>query len=133
KGEVAFYDGATELGRANLDATGSARFEIAGLNVGTHPLRAEYEGGDNHESGASEVLALAVNRAASSASLVSSSNPSAVGEVVTYTATVTSNVVGVSPTGGVSFTAGGLVLGSASLDASCVATVTTGGLAVGTH
>jgi hypothetical protein len=64
---------------------------------------------------------------ATATALVSSPNPSAVGQVVTFTATVT----GTSPTGTVQFRDGATVLGDVAL-AGTTATFTTS-LAVGTH
>lgn len=132
-GEVVFFDGASELGRANLDAAGNARFAISSLALGSHSLRVEYAGDGNHEPGSSSTLNQEIQRASSAVSLSSVSNPSAFGESVTLTATVTSHFVGMTPTGVVSFVADGVDLGSASLDASGVAEVNTSVLAVGSH
>jgi Bacterial Ig-like domain (group 3)/IPT/TIG domain len=61
--------------------------------------------------------------------LTSSQNPSQSDQPATFTATVT----GVSPTGTVTFKNGGTVLGTATLNASRPATLTTSSLSVGTH
>jgi Bacterial Ig-like domain (group 3)/Right handed beta helix region len=62
--------------------------------------------------------------------LVSSANPSASGQAVTFTATVTGS--GAVPTGSVTFGDGGSTLGTAALSGG-TATLTTSSLAVGDH
>jgi hypothetical protein len=64
-----------------------------------------------------------------SLTLMTSPSPSTVGKTVT----VQLSVVGVSPTGSVTFFDGSTVLGSTSLNGSGSASVTTTGLAAGTH
>jgi hypothetical protein len=67
--------------------------------------------------------------AASTTSLNSSLNPSAFGQPVTFTATVT----GSSPTGTVTFKDGANTLGTGTLNGSGVATFTTSSLTLGSH
>ena len=64
--------------------------------------------------------------------LISAPNPSAIGQPVTFTATVT-NPAGGTPTGTVTFKDGTTVLGSQSLGAAGAATLITSSLALGTH
>lgn len=132
-GEVVFFDGPTEIGREVLDGNGAASLSISSLGGGSHSLRVEYAGDENHESGSSPALVQEVDVAPSAVALESSASPSAFGEDVTFTANVTSDVAGVIPTGAVSFTADGAELGSRPLDASGIATLTTSALDVGTH
>src|SRR5277367_1063794 len=73
-----------------------------------------------------------VNRASSSLALTASATNILAGGKLTLTASVSPQIAGV-PTGTVTFTADGLPLGSAPLDASGSATFTTAGLAPGTH
>jgi hypothetical protein len=63
--------------------------------------------------------------------LISSLNPSTFGQPVTFTATVTGS--GPTPTGTVTFLDGAVSLGTATLNGSGVATLTTSALAVGSH
>jgi len=49
-GEVTFYDGATVLGTATLNAASQARLTISSLTRGTHTLTAQY-GGDPNNTG----------------------------------------------------------------------------------
>ncbi len=66
------------------------------------------------------------------AALTSSSNPSAQGSPVTFTATVTASAGG-TPTGTVTFKDGATILGPATLNGSGVATYTTSSLTAGSH
>lgn len=69
---------------------------------------------------------------ATATTLASSPNPSSVGQNVTFTATVTSPAGG-TPSGTVTFYAGGAVLGASGLDGSGRATWDVADLGVGTH
>jgi lysophospholipase L1-like esterase len=73
-----------------------------------------------------------VNRASSSLALTASATNILAGGKLTLTASVSPQIAGV-PTGTVTFTADGLPLGNAPLDASGSAAFTTAGLALGTH
>jgi lysophospholipase L1-like esterase len=75
---------------------------------------------------------LTVNRASSSLALAASSTKIQAGSKLTLTASASPQIAGV-PTGTVTFTADGLPLGNAPLDASGSAVFTTAGLTVGTH
>ncbi|HXM57240.1 MAG TPA: N,N-dimethylformamidase beta subunit family domain-containing protein [Candidatus Dormibacteraeota bacterium] len=68
-----------------------------------------------------------------STALASSANPSAFGQPVTLTATVSSLDGGGTPSGTVTFVDGSSSLGSSVLDGSGRATLTTSGLSVGDH
>lgn len=131
-GEVVFRQGANELDRAPLDGAGKAQL-VTSLSVGAHTLSVAYEGDANHEMGTSSPLTQVVERAPVAVALTSSVEPSAFGQSVTFTATVTSNVPGGRPTGTVVFVADGDELGTASLDASGVASFTTSSLSTGEH
>src|SRR5205085_577490 len=67
----------------------------------------------------------------SATTLISSLNPSALGQAVTFTATVTSSATG-TPTGTVTFQDGASALGTSGRAAGR-ATFTTSGLTAGTH
>src|SRR5712692_6217132 len=82
-------------------------------------------------SATSTAAKLTVINPATTTALVSSANPSAFGQPVTLTATV-SSPAGI-PTGTVTFLDGATSLGAGTLDSSGMATLTTASLAVGTH
>lgn len=96
------------------------------LTLGAFSYRVSYVGGDGND-----VTLLSLNgRPAPVITAGSSPNPSAVGETITLTATVSG---GVTPTGTVTFFEGTTELGSATLDGSGVATLTTSALGAGSH
>ncbi|QEH37847.1 Copper resistance protein CopC [Aquisphaera giovannonii] len=130
-GTVTFADGATTLGTAALDGTGTATLTIAALGAGSHSITASYGGAGNFAGSASAALSQTVNAAATTTAVASSLSPSAYGSSVTFTATVSSGA-GI-PGGTVTFADGATVLGTAALDGSGVATLTTSVLAAGSH
>jgi len=129
-GTVQFFDGAASLGVVAL-AGNTATLVTSTLAVGTHPITAVYSGDADDLTSTSPAVSQAVNPAgpgATSTGLVSSLNPSVVGQTVTFTATVT----GTSPTGTIQFLDGATSLGTVAL-AGNIATLTTSSLAVGVH
>src|SRR5207253_2307497 len=131
---VTFFDGATNLGSAALDASGQATLSIASLPVGSHSLTASYSGDGNFNPSSSATLTQTVNKASSSISLASSVNPSVIGQAITVTVTVSAIPAAAgTPTGTVTFYEGATNLGSAALDASGQATLNIASLSVGSH
>lgn len=127
-GTVTFMDGATTLGTGTLSG-GVATLSTSALTAGTHAISAIY-GGDTNNTSVTFIGPQIVNPAVTTTVLVSSVNPSAPGQAVTFTATVTSG--GITPAGTVSFNDGGAAIGSATL-AGGIATLTTSALTAGTH
>ncbi|GAA1980087.1 hypothetical protein GCM10009777_11900 [Microbacterium pumilum] len=132
-GTVAFSDGGTPLGaNVPVDAAGTATFTTSALTAGTHPITATYAGTPAYTTSTGN-LDQVVEANATSTVLVSDVNPSAVGQAVTFTATVTSGGAPVT-TGTVAFSDGGTTLGSnVPVDATGTATFTTSALTAGTH
>jgi hypothetical protein len=130
-GTVQFFDGANSLGTVVLSA-GNASLTTATLAVGTHSITARYGGDANYASSISLSLTQTVlgSPVDTTTALTSSLNPSAFGQQVTFTATV-------SPSSGVTGTAtfmdGGSTLGSSALDGNGVASFSVSSLIVGTH
>ncbi len=93
-GTVSFQDGATSLGMATISATGEASITVSTFSLGPHTLTAVYAGDANFLTSMSGPVSLTVNPAPIAVSLVSSDNPSAYGQVVTFTATVPSGATG---------------------------------------
>ena len=84
-------------------------------------------------SGLSDIAVLKLYQKSTSATtVVSSNNPARVGSPVTFTASISSGDPG-TPTGSVTFRDGATDLGTASLDTSGQATLTTSALALGSH
>jgi sugar lactone lactonase YvrE len=130
-GTVNFSDGASTLGTATLDATGTASLQTAELAVGSHSISVSYNGDSNY-SVASAGLVQTVQSAITQTALAASANPSIYGTPLTLTATVTGNG-GVVGTGSVSFMDGGTSIGSAALNANGVASLSLSTLVPGTH
>jgi hypothetical protein len=129
-GTVTFSDGATVLGSAPLNA-GSAQFSSAALVIGAHPITAAYAGDANHTSSQSAVLSQQVLQAGA-VTLASSADPSIAGTIITFTATVAAPQ-GVAPTGTVIFKDGAAAIGTSSVNAAGVASLSLATLAVGQH
>jgi hypothetical protein len=132
-GTVTFSNGATVLGTGTLNAGGVATLTTNALPLGSNALIAGYSGGGNFAPSTSYPIALLVSLIPTTTSLVSSSATAAVGTTVTLTATVANSSGSMVPTGMVSFSDGGTVLGSPSVDGNGVATYSTSSLAAGTH
>ncbi|MGH9909628.1 MAG: Ig-like domain repeat protein, partial [Nitrososphaerales archaeon] len=131
-GIVTFRDGTTAIGTGTLSG-GVAMFTTTTLAVGSHSITAVYSGNVNFKTSTSPVLTQTVNTsslAASSTTVSSNVNPSASGQSVTFTATVTGS--GGTPTGTVTFRDGTTAIGTGTLSGG-VAMFTTTTLAVGSH
>jgi hypothetical protein len=133
-GTVEFFDGTTAItGQIGLSAAGVATYSTANLAVGSHGITAVYSGDLKHFPGTSNLVTQIVNEGTAT-TLISSSNPSAVGQNVTFTATVTTpHGGGVVPDGQVVFSDGATILGSVVLGANGKASYSTATLINGLH
>jgi hypothetical protein len=129
-GTVTFLDGTTSLGAVGVSSN-AAQLSLSGLSAGSHSITAKYNGDTNFSSGTSAAIAQTVNQASTTTTVASSTNPSAFGQTVTFTASVQSSSAG-TPTGNVTFFDGGSSLGSASLSGSS-AQLTVAALSLGSH
>jgi hypothetical protein len=112
-GTVTYYDGAAALTGCTFTATLGSPFTggvvpactVPLLAQGTHSITAKYSGDSNFNAATSNVVSQTVNSTATTTTVVSSPNPSAVNASVTFTATVTPTYSGATkPTGTVTFT-----------------------------
>jgi hypothetical protein len=126
-GTVTFENGSTKLGQGTLSG-GSTTFTWATLPAGTNSMTATYNGDPSHLTSTSPALIQTVEKAATTTTVASSSNPSNPGQSVTFTATVTSQFA--TPAGLVTFTQGASTIGTGTLQAG-QAKVTTSTLAAG--
>ena len=124
---VTFYEGSRALGSIAL-AGGLASYTTSSLASGTHTIKATYSGDASFRPSLARVAEV-INRYATSTTLVSSLNPSIYGQSVTWTVNVTTSG-SVTPSGIVSLTWGDSI-GTATLNASGVATITTSRLNAG--
>lgn len=129
EGTVTFFDNGVAVGTSSLDAAGQASFTTANLNAGSHAITASYDGAGNFEGSVAESFTQTVAPAVTQTIVQSSTAKSALGQSVTFTATV-SGVA--TPTGRVTFRDGSTVLGTATLT-NGVATFRTTGLVLGSH
>jgi len=127
-GAVQFFDGGNSLGTVALSG-GTASLAAATLTAGTHSITASYGGDTNFAGSTSSAVTQTVNQASTTTALTSSLNPSASGQQVTFTATVSPSL---GPTGTVQFFDGGNSLGTVALNAGS-ASLMTAALTVGTH
>ena len=129
-GSVTFTDGATVLGTTAL-TNGTSTVSTSALAAGGHSVIASYSGDSTTGPSASGALTQTVTPAGSATTLASSSNPSAFGSSVNYTATVSAGN-GLVPTGTVLLNDGASVVGTATL-VNGQGTVALSNLASGTH
>src|SRR5205814_1316114 len=87
-GTVSFRDNGTEIGTGAVDGSGVATYTTSSLAVGSHPMTAVYLGTGVFNGSTSNTLTQTVNPVNTTTSLVSSNPSVAVGQSVTFTATV---------------------------------------------
>jgi hypothetical protein len=118
-GTVTFMDGATVLGTATLDNTGTATLAVTFPSAGDHALTAVYSGQGFSAASTSDVLTETVNPAPTAVVLTPSVDQGQAGVPVTFTVTVNPVAPGAGvPTGTVTILDGTTVLGTAQLDAN---------------
>jgi hypothetical protein len=88
-GTVSFFDGSTSFANSFLNGTGVAKAPVSSLSAGAHSITALYKGDGNYGTSSSVALAHWVYRAPTLVVLVSSADPAAANQTVTYKATVT--------------------------------------------
>ncbi len=129
-GTVTFQNGAAVLGTKTLMA-GTAKYATTTLPPGSNSITAVYGGSSTFSGSTSAPLNQFVQAATATAVTSSSPNPSAFGQSVLFTATVTSSI-GAPPNGElVTFELGTNVLGTGTLSGGA-ATFSDSALAVGT-
>ena len=131
-GTVTFTDGATTLASGvAVNAGGVATFSTTTLTIGSHTITATFTGSNGWQNSSGTAGSQLV-QGATSTTVTSAPNPSAIGQSVTFTATVTSS--GGVPTGTVTFTDGATTLASGvAVNGSGVATFSTTTLASGSN
>jgi hypothetical protein len=112
-GSVAFFDGATSLGSANL-VSNVATFSISNLSAGSHSIIARYAGDNNVSMSGSTALSQTVNPSPTSVALTSNANPSTYGQTATFTANITA-AFGTAPASTVAFYDGTTLLGTINM------------------
>jgi streptogramin lyase len=120
-GTVTFKDGATVLGTVAIGPTGVAKLTTSFAAAGGHAITAVYSGDPNFvgsaQTNVEPVTAPATHKATTTA-LLASANPVAVGQAVTFTATVQGPAGTGTPTGTVTFFLGNVAVATVKLDAN---------------
>jgi hypothetical protein len=129
-GSVTFKDGTTTLGTKTLSG-GVATLVTSTLAVGTHSITAVYGGSTDFDGSTSPAVSEVTDAAKTTTTVVSSVNPSNLGQSVTFTATVKPATSG-TVTGTVTFKDGAATLGTGTLSGG-TASFATGALTAGTH
>jgi sugar lactone lactonase YvrE len=122
-GTVHLVDGATTVASAVLNTSGSATFTVPALAVGQHSIRALYDGDTQNLSSSSPIMMQSVVLQPTTNVLKISSSSLVVGQQATLTATLTGSGA-IPPTGQIVFLSGTTTLGSTTVPASGVASVT---------
>ncbi len=87
-GTVRFMNGASALGTAALNASGTTTFTTVTLGAGSYAITAQYNGDTNSAKSNSANLNQVVNPAATSTQIVSSINPASLAESISFTAVI---------------------------------------------
>jgi hypothetical protein len=127
---VTFYSSGASIGTANTKR-GAAAFTTSTLTAGAHSITATYAGDSSYLTSTSKPLSQTISKNSTTTALSSNANPSAYGQAVTFTATVTS--AGPVATGTITFKNGTAPLGTASLNSQGAATLTTLTLGAGVY
>ena len=131
-GTVTFTVDGTAQAPVALDGNGQASFATDTLAPGNRTIDAAYSG-EAAYTASSDTLTQTVDQIGTTAALVSSANPSTVGETVTFTATIAAASGGGTPTGTVTFSIDGTAQPPVALDASGQASVSTTTLSPGSR
>ncbi len=119
-GTVTLYLAGSPVEQSSLDSNGSVTFDVSfDVGAGNNPFTATYFGDTNYPQNNSGTYIQSVDKAATSTVLTSSANPSAFGQPIRITATVTafSGFTG-PPSGTVTIYAYGDPINQGSLDAN---------------
>jgi len=125
---VTFYNGSTSIG-TGLTSGAKATLTTSALPAGVQSITAAYAGDATYGASTSSPLLQTVNKVATATSVASSSNPSAFGAAVTFTATVSPSVTNGDT---VTFLLGGNTIGTGTTSGG-KATLTTTALATGSN
>jgi len=132
-GTITFKEGTTVLGTDSLDDAGQATLTSSTLTAGTQSITAEYSS-DSNFNASNNSLDQVVDKADTTTGVSSSANPSAVGQPVTFTATVAAVAPGSGTlTGTVTFKDGVTVLDTVTVNSAGEATYSSSTLTIGTH
>ena len=131
-GTVLFYDGTGEIGSESILNGGNAALTVSSLSVGTHTLKAVYQGSSTDLGSTSATISQVVNQDPTATAVTLSPANSYQGSPVNATIDVT-DTVGTYPTGNVSCTATGTTQTFSGTISNGTAVWTIANLAVGSY
>jgi large repetitive protein len=134
-GSVTFKDGTATIGSGTVSG-GVATFSTTGLAPGTHLITAVYSGDIDDSGSTSTALTQTVTQVGTTIVLGSGANPANAGGSLTLTATVTAAggvTTGGALSGTVTFKDNGATIGTATVGAGGVASISSTTLSVGPH
>jgi|HubBroStandDraft_1064217.scaffolds.fasta_scaffold01400_9 hypothetical protein len=134
-GTVAFSDGATQIGTASLNSSGSAAFDTSSLAIGSHSISAAYSGDANFAGSTSAAVSITISapaKIATTTSVLASATQLAAGQNVTFTAGVAPQTGTGVPTGSITFLDGQAQIAVGTLNGGA-ASFSRANLAVGSH
>jgi hypothetical protein len=135
-GTVTFLDNGTAIGTGTLNSAGAATFTTTALSGGVHTITASYGGDASNLASISPALTETVQALATGTTIAASANPAVAGAMLQLTATVTQSAPsgsGGAFSGTVTFLDGGTAVGTASVSAAGIATLSVTTLGVGGH
>ncbi len=132
-GSVIFADGSKTLGTASINSSGSGSLTTTFTGAGSHSLVAVFGGNSSFVGGSSATLTQAVTKAVPTVSLASSVDPSAFGQLVGLTVTVSTVGAGAPATGRVNLVSGGSVILNGVLDNTGRIVLNTSSLPIGAN
>jgi hypothetical protein len=130
---VTFTDNGVQLGTAQINIQGHAVLTTSGLSLGGHAITATYDGDSTFLGSTVTTNYLVVQVNTVTTLQASPANPLLSGQPVTFTATVTGGNLADRVNEPVTFEDGGVVLGTALLDANGQAALTVPSLDPGSH
>jgi autotransporter-associated beta strand protein len=132
-GTVTFVVDGVNQAPLGLNGSGQATLALSTLSGGSHTITADYNGNANFAS-SSASTSFTVSQALTHAAVTASVNPSAFGQTVTFTGTITNTSSSATPTGSVQFVVDGTNQGApVTLNSTGSANLILNSLAVGPH
>jgi large repetitive protein len=126
-GSARLLDGKAQIGMVSL-TNGAGAFSTSSLSVGPHTMSAVYAGDSTHQGSTSPAIVQTVNKVATITTLSASPTSPGFKQILSLTATVT----GTLPSGPVTFSDGGVPIGSSPIS-NGKATLQTASLRTGAH
>ena len=124
-GSVSFFaNGTIQLGSATLSAAGTASVTSTTLGAGTYQITAVYSGDTDNAGSTSAPVSEVVGLIPTASNITTASTTGANSQTILVATVEDSGMTGPVPTGTVTFSSGTTVLGTATLNATGVATLT---------